>query len=119
MTSEPGPFDPNNQQPQYPPAAAVLEPATAVPARAAVPNQGYGYPGPPQPAGTNGLAIASLVVSFFCSIVGIILGFVALNQIKRTGQGGRGLAIAGIVIGFASIVIGIAIFAGGNMTGRR
>ena len=31
---------------------------------------------------------------------GIILGFVALNQIKKTGQPGEGLAKAGIIIGF-------------------
>ena len=32
-------------------------------------------------------------------ILGLIFGFLALNQIKQTGQRGRGLAIAGIVIG--------------------
>lgn len=56
---------------------------------------------------TNVLAIVSLVSSFFISILGIILGFVALSQIKKTGESGRGLAIAGIIIGFAAFVIGI------------
>jgi hypothetical protein len=56
-----------------------------------------------QPQTTNGLAIASLVVSLcvFCglnAIVAPVLGIVALNQIKSTNQNGRGLAIAGIVI---------------------
>jgi len=55
----------------------------------------------PPSAGTNGLAIGSLVLSLlglFCgigSIVGVILGFIARGQIKRTGQGGNGLAVAG------------------------
>jgi len=40
-------------------------------------------------------------------VVGIVLGFVALGQIKRTNgaQQGRGLAIAGISVGFALIAI--------------
>ena len=54
---------------------------------------------------TNGLAIAALVSSFFVSILGIILGFVALNQIKTSGEQGRGLALAGIIIGFVAVGI--------------
>jgi hypothetical protein len=44
-------------------------------------------------------------------VVGIVLGFVALGQIKGTGrvQQGRGLAIAGIAIGFSLIAIFILI----------
>ena len=54
------------------------------------PYQGYA----PAPAKTNSLAIAALVSSFFISLLGVILGHIALNQIKTTGEGGRGLAIA-------------------------
>ncbi|MFI1521443.1 DUF4190 domain-containing protein [Kitasatospora cineracea] len=56
---------------------------------------------------TNGLAIASLVVSFLCFVgaAGIIMGAIALRQIKRTGERGRGLAIAGIVIGSLWLVV--------------
>lgn len=69
-------------------------------------NQPYsGYA--PQSNRTNGLAIASLITSFFISIVGIILGHIALSQIKQTGENGRGLAIAGLVIGYASLAIGL------------
>jgi len=59
---------------------------------------------------TNTLAILSLiasVVSLFCvvgSAVGIVLGLVAINQIKRTHQEGRGLAVAGIALGIASLL---------------
>ncbi|OMC53774.1 hypothetical protein A5747_17965 [Mycobacterium sp. IS-836] len=62
------------------------------------------------------MAIASLVCSLFgwlCiigGILGIILGVLALGQIRQSGQGGRGLAIAGIVIG--GIVTALVIFAG-------
>ena len=66
---------------------------------------GYGYPQPT--TGTNGLAIASLVLAFFCSLAGLVCGIVALNQIRDRPQEGRGLAIAGIVISCISIVGGI------------
>ncbi|SPM29193.1 hypothetical protein MTAB308_2684, partial [Mycobacterium terramassiliense] len=92
------------------------------------PAGGYGYPPPvgyppppgyppPQMVGTNGFAVASLVCSLFgwvCMFIGaflgIIFGFVALSQIKRTGQKGRGMAIAGIVIGAIVLVGGIALW---------
>ncbi|OBF81133.1 hypothetical protein A5791_05635 [Mycobacterium sp. 852002-51163_SCH5372311] len=86
---------------------------------------GYGYP-PPAPggygypqqgsAGTNSMAIASLVTSlvgWMCiigPILGLIFGFVALGQIKQTGQDGRGMAIAGIAISGA--VIGLLVLIG-------
>lgn len=78
---------------------------------AAPPPGGYGYQPPPRAVGTNGMAIASLVCAvfgWFCligSILGLIFGFIALGQIKRTGQGGRGLAIAGMVVGAAGLVL--------------
>lgn len=72
--------------------------------------QYQGYTSAPAATRTNGLAIASLISSFFISLLGIILGHIALNQIKRTGEGGRGLAIAGLVIGYAGLVIGILVF---------
>jgi hypothetical protein len=72
--------------------------------------QPYGY-GRPVDTGTNGMAIAGFVLSFFCSVLGLIFSIVGLNQIKERGQGGRGLAIAGIVISVLSIIAGIAIVA--------
>jgi uncharacterized membrane protein YdbT with pleckstrin-like domain len=66
---------------------------------------------------TNGLAIASLVCSFFFwlyglgAVLAIIFGFIARSQIKKSGntQQGGGMALAGIIIGFAGLVIGAAI----------
>lgn len=76
---------------------------------------GYGSPSGVKP-GTNKLAIASLISSFtgvFCccigSIVAIVLGAVAINQIKRTQQDGYGLAVAGIVIGIATLVVSLIV----------
>ena len=68
---------------------------------------GPGYP----PAGpTSGMAIASLVVSLLgIGIVGVILGHLALNEIKKSNGyiRGRGLAIAGLIIGYAEIAAGV------------
>ena len=121
-SGQPNQPPPDSGQPPYgqPPAYGQQPPAYGQP-----PGQPYGaYPPAPavsgygyqQASGTNGLAIASLVLSFFCSLAGLICGIIALNQIKRTGQGGRGLAIAGIVISALSIVIAIGLVAasGGN-----
>ena len=65
---------------------------------------------------TNGLAIASLVLGLLWlwgigSILAIIFGVVAKNQIDQSGgmQQGRGLAIAGIVLGI--VTLGIFIIA--------
>ena len=76
---------------------------------------GYGYsPYPSQPAGTNSMAIASLVsslVGLLCfgigPVLGLVFGIIALNQIKGSGQSGRGMAIAGIVI--SSLLIALFI----------
>ena len=75
---------------------------------------GYGYPSAP-PTGTNTLAIVSLVASvigLLCgigSIVGIVTGALAINQMKQTRQDGRGLAVAGIVVGVVTLLISIAL----------
>lgn len=102
------------QPPQYPPPPpggyGYQPPPTP---------DGYGYPPPgpspyggyPQSRGTNGLAIASLVcalLGWICGIgpiVGLVLGIIALNQIKKTGQEGRGLALAGVIISGISIAL--------------
>jgi hypothetical protein len=59
------------------------------------------------------MAIGSLVASVVgvcCgigSIVGIVLGIIAMNQIKERGENGHGLAIAGIAVGAATLLINV------------
>ena len=48
---------------------------------------------------TNTLSILAVVAAFVVSVAGVVLGIIALVQIRRTGESGRGLAIAAIVIG--------------------
>ncbi|MDN4596093.1 DUF4190 domain-containing protein [Leifsonia virtsii] len=67
----------------------------------------YSQPGAPAQPGWNVLAIVAFIATFFISILGIILGFVALSQIKRTGEQGRGLALAAVIIGFIALALGI------------
>ena len=55
----------------------------------------------------NTLAIVGFVLAFVVNIAGVVVSFIALSQIKKTGERGRGLAIAGIIIGLLSIVFGI------------
>jgi hypothetical protein len=67
----------------------------------------YGQQPYGQAQGTNGMAIAALVTSLLCSPLGVVLGFVARSQIKKTGQSGNGLATAGIIIGVVSMLFGL------------
>ncbi|WP_307853971.1 DUF4190 domain-containing protein [Streptomyces tagetis] len=59
----------------------------------------YGAPFAPPPP-YNGLAIASFVLGLLCfvPVVGLVLGIVALVQIKRKGERGKGFAVAGTVL---------------------
>lgn len=115
------------------PYGAPTQPGYGTPAQ-----PGYGAPGQPgygawggaqQPAygsygdpygrsqSTNGLATASLVLGIlglFCgitAIVGLVLGIVALGQIRKGRGTGRGLAIGGIVTSAVAIALTAALVA--------
>jgi hypothetical protein len=110
----------------YPPPSAYPPPPSGYPPSAPSgypPSAPYqpGYPIAPQ-SHTNGLAIGSLVASIlaiplalFCfgfggavaAIAGIVMGVVALNQIKQSGDQGRGLALSGVIIGGVALVLGL------------
>ncbi|KXO93868.1 DUF4190 domain-containing protein [Tsukamurella pseudospumae] len=84
---------------------------------------GYPAPGYGQPtAGTNGLAIAAMVcgivsIAMFCAwgigivpgIAAVVMGIIAMNKIKVTGQQGHGMALAGIITGGIGILVCLAI----------
>jgi len=88
--------------------------------------QGGGYPPgayPPPPYGgydmpvqtrTSGMAIAGFVLSFFCSLLGLIFSIMGYNEAKRSGGTvtGEGLAMAGIIISILSMLLGIIMVAG-------
>ncbi|WP_189081586.1 DUF4190 domain-containing protein [Mangrovihabitans endophyticus] len=57
----------------------------------------HAYP-PPPAAGTNGFAIASLILGILGGVLlSVVFGVVALGQIRKRPQAGRGLAIGGLV----------------------
>jgi hypothetical protein len=113
--------------PQGPPAAGAPPYGGSIPPGYA----GYGAASPYAPYGqpmqqkTNGLAIAALIcgiggfVLFIPAILGIVFGFIARSQIRKSNgqQKGSGMALAGIIVGFAwlaLIVLDIALIAGRN-----
>lgn len=102
------------------PADSGLPPPVNPPPCPGQSNAGYYQPYPAHPPmnppGTNGKAIAALVTSLVglacCglpSIVGLVLGIIAIRETKRTGQAGYGLAVAAVVIGVL-VVAGIVLY---------
>jgi hypothetical protein len=101
------------QPPQYGAAPSAPQYGAQPPQYGAQPPQygGYGAPAPQygygqypaaqtmQAQGTDGLAIAALITGILASIVGVILGIIALVRIRKSHRKGKGMAIAGIVIG--------------------
>ncbi|MFD0430341.1 DUF4190 domain-containing protein [Streptomyces zhihengii] len=73
-------------------------------------------PQPPQRQSYNGLSIASLVLGIVCCIppLGLVLGLVALAQIRRTGRRGKGMAVSGIVLSSLSTLLLVVFFATGG-----
>ncbi|MCY7411477.1 MAG: DUF4190 domain-containing protein, partial [Salinibacterium sp.] len=71
---------------------------------------------------TNTLAIVTLILGILgFNIIAVILGFVSLKQIKRTGEQGRALAIIGLILGFIGVIviaIWITVFALAAATGN-
>ena len=67
-------------------------------------------PAPEAARRTNTLAILALVAALVASAVGIVLGFIALGQIRRSGEAGRGLAIAAIIVGLLVTAFFLASF---------
>jgi hypothetical protein len=75
-----------------------------------------GYSPYNHPAPVNGLAIAALVLGVLCFLpgVGLVLGLVALRQIRRRGERGKGLAVGGAVLSGVGLVLWALLFATGG-----
>jgi hypothetical protein len=93
-------------------ADVVPPPPPAPPAPVAPPPYAYpqAYAGYQPAPSMNGLAVASLVASFFWvawfgSFLAVVFGHIALSQIKQSGgrQTGYGVAVAGLVLGYIEL----------------
>lgn len=107
---EPGP--PAGQPPEPPgPPQQPQQPPQWQPQQQPYAGGQWGYPPPggptwapqsgppPQPRSTNGFAIAALIFGLIGgAIFSVVFGFIALRQIRRTGQDGRGMAITGLIL---------------------
>jgi len=87
-----------------------------------------GYGAPPAQQGSNGLAIAALIVGILSILLGlflfflfaglglglvaVVLGVLGSNRARAMGGNGRGLAIAGIVTGLLGGLINLVIILG-------
>ncbi|MFB7088028.1 DUF4190 domain-containing protein [Streptomyces sp. NPDC056296] len=110
----PGPQGPYNQgqypQGQYPPGPPPpgQYPQGPYPPQQPYPG-GWGQPYgayPRQPP-VNGVAIAAFVLGVLCFVpaVGLVLGLIALAQIRRRGERGKGFAVAGSVLSSVGLAL--------------
>jgi hypothetical protein len=58
------------------------------------------------PVRTNPLAVVALVAAFVLPLAGIVVGHVALHQLRRSGEAGIGLARAGTILGYLFTLTG-------------
>lgn len=71
------------------------------------PQAPYGPAPYARPAPVNGVAIGALVLGILCFLpaVGLVLGLIALVQIKKKGERGKGMAIAGSVLSSVGLTV--------------
>ena len=109
-------------QPQSPTPVPADDPFAQTP-----PTDQHVYPSQPSPPAygpprrTSGFAIASMVLGILgTGIIAVIVGHVAMNDIKKTGKDGKGMAIAGLVLGYITTafwtIFWIAVLAVGAST---
>ncbi|WP_314221319.1 DUF4190 domain-containing protein [Streptomyces zaehneri] len=103
----PGPMGPGPMGPgpmgSYPQAPYPQAPYGAVP----YPAWGQGYSPYGRPSPVNGVAIAALVLGLLCFLpgVGLLLGIIALVQIRKRGERGKAMAIVGTVLSSVGLAV--------------
>jgi hypothetical protein len=107
VTGPQAPYDPYSPQDPFTQQGAG---PGGPPGRPGAPGRRAGTPGAGAPGKVNRFAVASLIlgligITVIGAIAGIVLGILALGQIRRTGQRGRGLAIAGLAFSVLWLVL--------------
>ncbi|WP_020127976.1 DUF4190 domain-containing protein [Streptomyces sp. 303MFCol5.2] len=98
----PGPMGPGPMGP-YPHPSYPQAPYGAVP----YPVWGQGYSPYGRPSPVNGVAIAALVLGLLCFLpgVGLLLGIIALVQIRKRGERGKAMAVVGTVLSSVGLAV--------------
>ncbi|MFF3483592.1 DUF4190 domain-containing protein [Streptomyces sp. NPDC002701] len=111
-----GPQEPQGRPPQNPYGVYPGQGPAPYPYPYGYQPWGHGYLPYNAPPPVNGLAISALVFGLLCCLplVGLVLGFVALGQIRRKGERGRGMAVAGMVLsGIGTATLALVLATGG------
>lgn len=68
----------------------------------------YGNPNQhaPEPK-YNLFSLISFISAFFMSVLAVVMGHMALSEIRKTGERGRGLALAGLILGYLGTLAGL------------
>jgi hypothetical protein len=125
-SGQPAYVDPISGQPAAYPSYATQPPVPTYPVSPEYGGYQQTYPGYGAPmmaptSRTNGMSIASMVLSlvglltFWCygvpgivfGAIGAIMGHVGKRQITERGEQGGGMALAGIIIGWIAVVLGL------------
>jgi hypothetical protein len=60
------------------------------------------------PGELNDLAVIALIASCVgLAIPGLVMGHIALSQIKKSGESGHGLALAAVIVGYVLTVVAL------------
>ncbi|QOV35857.1 septum formation family protein [Streptomyces ferrugineus] len=96
------PPPPGPHQPQGPFTPGQYAPPPPYPYPPYPPYPPYGHPAP-----VNGVAIGALVLGLLCFVpaIGLVLGLIALAQIKKRGERGKGMAIAGSLLSSVGLAL--------------
>lgn len=101
------PPDPNGHVYNPPPAASPMPPYVGEPyPQAPAQPYGYGYRAVPAKPPGQTLGIVALIVVFFVTIVGLVLGIVAMSQSKAAGVDNTPAKIA-VILGCVLVVLQI------------
>lgn len=102
---------------EQPAAYPAQQPAPGLQGYAA-PQPGYAQPGyAAAPQKTSVMAILALIFGIVFAPAGIVLGHIALKQLKTSGEGGAGLAKAGLIIGYIFFALWLMFFVIGLVGG--
>lgn len=86
-----------------------LAPERSTPATSAPATSTTSTDGTPGLAPLSLLAVVAIALAFVAPIGGVVVGFIARHEVRRTGESGDGLAFAAILIGATLTLFGVLV----------